>query len=122
MGHVYADVTFTGPKGAETVGQALVDTGATRSMIPADMARCLGLRPAWKQRMLTADGRETEAGIALTRVAIDGRSDVVQVAILAGAKAVLVGVETLEILGLRVDPSARPPRIEATRDFTSGLL
>jgi len=107
MGHIWVDVRV----GSEdclkvTEVRALVDTGATLTIIPRSLAIDLGLRVTGKSRV------ETDAGvIELDRsrayIEIMGRGDIIPVLISDIIDKVLIGVTTLEILELEVDPITR---------------
>jgi clan AA aspartic protease len=107
MRHIWVDVRI----GSEdclkvTEVRALVDTGATLTIIPRSLAIDLGLRVTGKSRV------ETDAGvIELDRsrayIEIMGRGDIIPVLISDIIDKVLIGVTTLEILELEVDPITR---------------
>ena len=63
-------------------------------------------------------GRVVARDIAAAIANILGRTAAILVAIVPGQEVVAVGVEALENLGLRVDPTAKPPRLEPSRPFT----
>src|SRR5262245_33314369 len=115
MGHIVQDVRIAADKN-RTV-QMLVDTGATYSVIPDRLARAIGLRRLRRIGPITlADGRKgrLDAGTALFR--IDDRE--AAATILVGDEPIL-GVETLEVLGLAVDPKRR--RLIPTRGYAARL-
>jgi clan AA aspartic protease len=118
VGHVYIDATFSGPSGSVTVRRALVDTGATLTVIPPKLLEQVGGKPLYRQPVHIAGGKTIEADIASLLVSINGRAGPAHVVVLEGQDVVAIGVETLEVLGLRVDPTAKPPRLEPTRPFT----
>ncbi|AEA12524.1 hypothetical protein TUZN_1043 [Thermoproteus uzoniensis 768-20] len=83
--------------------RALVDTGATLTVLPRSLADALGIKPHSISRVETGAGVVTmERGRAY--VEIMGRGEVVPVLISDVADKVLIGVTTLEILELEVDP------------------
>jgi len=92
---------------AEVEGSA--DTGATLSAIPRSLAEELGIR-AFKRDTVEAgaDLVEVERGVAV--ISIAGRELVTEVWISDIIGRVLIGVTTLEMLGLRVNP--RTGRLE----------
>ncbi|TLZ70970.1 MAG: aspartyl protease [Methanobacteriota archaeon] len=108
MGEVRVPVTFRGPKGAATVEDVLVDTGATHTAVESGLAEALGLVPRWRHPFETANGPR-DFDIALAEVEILGRSMPMSVVI---ADVNLVGMTTLESLGFKVDPVQR--RLEPT--------
>ena len=90
----------------ETVS-ALVDTGATYTMMPRSVLASLGVAPGWRRTFALADGREREFDMAETRARLDGMT--VTTIVLFGEEGVtpLLGAYTLEGLGLAVDPSGQ---------------
>ena len=83
--------------------EALVDTGATLTVIPKQLARELGLEATGRVPVMTAGGR-----IELERtriwIELEGKEDIVSAVISDIIDKVLIGVTTLETLGLQVDP------------------
>ena len=104
MGTFRVAVTVGNPDSdaRETV-DALVDTGATFSVMPASLLLRLGIEPTRTRRLRFANGRveERQTGMALFEVAaIDGEAMVV-----FGPENIhLLGATTLETLLLIVDP------------------
>ena len=88
----------------ETVS-ALVDTGATYTMMPRSVLAGLGINPEWRRTFALADGRERE--MAETRARLNGAT--VTTIVLFGEEGVtpLLGAYTLEGFGLAVDPSVQ---------------
>ena len=82
---------------------ALVDTGATLTVVPRRLADELGLKVTGRVPAMTAGGR---IELERTRVwlELEGREDVVSAVISDAIDRVLIGVTALEILGLQVDP------------------
>jgi aspartyl protease family protein len=105
MGHVVVDLTISNASRselAETV-KALIDTGATSTVIPKHLAESLQLPVIGKRRVRTATGEiELDASYAL--VQIDGKNDVSSILISDTIDRVLIGVVTLENLALTVNP------------------
>lgn len=103
MGHVYQNVVLTGER-SQTV-RMFVDTGATFSVIPPELARQIGVRPAKKLHTVKlADGRTIRMKVGLAFFRINGREAANTVLIGKVAEPTL-GVEALEALGLAVDPT-----------------
>ncbi len=87
--------------------EALVDTGATYTLLPREILERLGVQPEEEWPFVLADGRELACGIAWVRVRIDGRSQpTIAVFGLPGAEP-LLGVFTLEGFRLAADPVNR---------------
>ena len=83
--------------------RALVDTGATHSMIPGSELRRLGIAPVETRISRIADGSRMELQTAWARFAAAGRNAVARVSF--GPEGVyLIGATTLEDMGLAVDP------------------
>ena len=85
----------------------LVDSGAVYSVVPAPVLRRLGIRPRAREEFRLADGSKVvrQKGVALFRYGNRvGGADVV-----FGQKgdSTLLGVLTLEALGLVLDPLRR---------------
>jgi len=106
MGHVTVSVTLTNPydPSKSTVEEGLVDTGATRSVIPERLAEDLALQRIGSARVRTASGEE-ELALSWAFVEIAGKRDVSSLLISAKIDRVLIGVVTLEAMGLAVDPT-----------------
>lgn len=82
---------------------ALIDVGATLTTIPREIALALNLKPSGKFTVETSAGR-LELEHARVWIELKGKSGVVSALISDLTKKVLIGLTTLEILGLRVDP------------------
>lgn len=115
MGHVYQKVRIRGNR--EATVRMLVDTGATFSVIPPTLARAIGIsRPRRSVRL--ADGRQLRLGADIAIVQIDGRE--APATILVGkVDEPILGVQTLEALGLTVDP--RGKRLSPSRPYAVRL-
>ena len=117
MGHIHQMVRVRGTKSATV--RMLVDTGATFSVIPPRLVRALGI-PRLKRSVTVrlADGTalRLRAGVAVFE--IDGRE--APATILVGTvEEPILGVETLEALGLTVDP--RRARLLPSRGYAVRL-
>ena len=84
--------------------EALVDTGALVSVVPATLLERLGIVPHWKQSFTLAKGSRVERRMGIVTAEYDGRANGVPVAFGEPGDASLIGVTTLELLGLEVDP------------------
>lgn len=81
-----------------------VDTGATFTVVPSELWQRLGLTTEFTRRLRTADGRVLERGQGSAYIEIDGQAGVVPVVEGGDSDLPVLGVTTLEILGLAVDP------------------
>jgi clan AA aspartic protease len=92
--------------------EALVDTGATMMVLPADAVSRLGLLPAGYRKVRYADGRTAEvpwvSGVGVT---ILGRQTVTNALVEAAGTTALIGQIPLEELDLLVDPKSRELRV-----------
>ena len=115
MGHVYVDVKISNPnRDKVAVQRMLVDTGATYTCLPYPLAKQLSLPLFAKSKIMLADGREVDASNSLAYVEMNGRADILHVRVLDIIEPI-VGVFTLEALGLAVDPVSGEPN--PTRSF-----
>jgi len=112
MGHVSLDITIRGPRGSRIIKNLLVDTGATYTVLPRQELGSVGAPAYRKARVELGDGRTRMADIYLISVKALHREGPAIAVTFKGAKPV-IGVQTLESLGLRVDPNKR--RLEPTR-------
>jgi aspartyl protease family protein len=91
---------------AVLVDEAVVDTGATTTIIPRAIADQLGLSIFGKRRVVTAAGR-SEVDRANASVVLGGERTVGEIYVSDTVSNVLVGLVTLELLGFAVDPVNR---------------
>jgi len=84
--------------------ELLVDTGATFSLIPKTALKQIGLEPDTKFKLRTADGRSIERDGGTVHIEVEGKGYRVPVIFGEEDDALVLGVTTLEILGLEVDP------------------
>jgi len=105
MGHTWVEVEISDleKKHAERVN-ALVDTGATLTVLPKELADRLGIMPVSEADVQTGAGRiKLKKGEA--RVKIKDKEGPVIVLISEIIDKVLLGVVALESLGFEVDPT-----------------
>ena len=106
FGARYTRVTISNPTAAELAStvEALVDTGATFTVVPRALAQELGLPLTGQRRVRTATG-EVVLDRARAFVQINGQGEINPVLISDSVDRVLIGVITLETLSLTVDPT-----------------
>ncbi len=115
MGHGFADVELEGRRRGRL--RMLVDTGATHTLIPSDVATRLGITPLPRRvKVELANGTRASMRIGAVIVRLMGRE--AGDTVLIGRRGVepILGVEALEALGLMVDPGSkkiRPSRARA---------
>lgn len=106
MGHATVDATIINPlnKTKYRTVLALVDTGATRTVVPASLAQDLEL-PEWGRTRVRMASGEEELPLCWGVVEIAGKSDATSILVSETVDRVLIGVVTLEAMGLMVDPT-----------------
>ncbi len=117
MGHVYVKATVEGEKGRREISDLLVDTGATFTILSPEIIHDIGATPRpRKVRLELGDGRKVEAEEYVLDVEVGDREGSTFALTFRDAKPV-IGVLTLETLGLKVNPvsgkleAARPPGV-----------
>ena len=106
MGHVEVEVGLSNPEtGAKADEKGLVDTGATLTVLPRKLAETLQL-PVKSQSKAMTGGGPVLIDLSDVYVEIFGKTATVRVAISDVVDRLLIGVTTLETLGLTVDPLA----------------
>nr|VFJ73193.1 MAG: Predicted aspartyl protease [Candidatus Kentron sp. FM]VFJ73300.1 MAG: Predicted aspartyl protease [Candidatus Kentron sp. FM]VFK08978.1 MAG: Predicted aspartyl protease [Candidatus Kentron sp. FM] len=107
MGLVYIRGTVSGPTNKQAEVDFLVDSGATYSLLAEDDWKGLDLAPKRIETFTLADGTTMERGVSechLTLPQGDGHTPVI---LGEGDDEPLLGVVTLEILGLVLNPFNR---------------
>ena len=82
---------------------ALVDTGATYTVLPGSLLQKLGVRPQNKRRFELTDGRIIELDVGIAQIRIDGSSYPNLVVFAEEGAEPALGMVTLETFGLAVD-------------------
>ena len=85
----------------------IVDTGAIYTVIPKSVAEGLRLKETDRRKFKIANGDVVEYPISEAYIIINGEGVTSVVAVADEKTPVLLGVTTLELLGLRVDPVTR---------------
>jgi len=118
MGHVYVEARVFARRRA--LARFLVDTGATYSIVPPTLARKIGATsiPA-KFDVSLADGSKRSLRACTMGIELLRRTAPMTALLLPGGEP-LLGVEALEALGLRVNPSKH--RLEPTRGQAALLV
>ncbi len=87
--------------------EALVDTGATHTVIPQETARDLGIESLESVPFQLADDRTVEYEVGEARVRIGDRERTVLVVVGEPGVGPLLGATTLELFNVAVDPVGR---------------
>jgi clan AA aspartic protease len=90
---------------------ALVDTGATMLVLPAEVVEALGLPPRGQRKVRYADDRvETVPWVVGVKVEVRGREAVVSALVGPRGSTALLGQIPLEEMDFTVDPKSRELR------------
>lgn len=104
MGHVYHQVQLYAKRTKKV--RMFVDTGATFSIIPRALARYLGVAlTGIKHRVQLADKRYVKMDATIVGFRVMGR-EVPSTVLIGEVEEPILGAETLEALGLAVDPTS----------------
>jgi predicted aspartyl protease len=113
MGHIFVGARFRG-KDVLEVDRILVDTGASFTVMPLNLAEKYFIETPFEVELKLGDGRIVKAKMFVAEVEIEGRKGPLRIMAFKDAMPV-IGVDTLETLGLRVDPSTG--RVEKTEYY-----
>ena len=113
MGHMYTDIVVRGSKVQKEMKDVLIDTGATYTVLPVEILKEVGAwGPIREMEIKLGNGQKVKAkayGVAIKIKDVEAPSISIT---FEGAKTV-VGVETLESAGLKLDPTTG--KLEFTR-------
>jgi aspartyl protease family protein len=104
--NVEIQVSDAGGEKSRTV-QALVDTGATYTVLPASLLQELGLAPHTKAEFVLGNGQRVEDDIGRAWVQLDGRREFTLVVFGNEDAEPVVGAVTLEEFRLAPDPVSK---------------
>lgn len=102
----YVEGLVTGPRGSQALS-FLVDSGATYTVLPADVWRSIGLTSTRTGRFTLADGTVIERKVSEARIALPEGTAHSPVVLGVDDDEALLGVVTLENLGLILHPFSR---------------
>ncbi|MFQ6095614.1 MAG: retroviral-like aspartic protease family protein [Candidatus Bathyarchaeia archaeon] len=107
-------MSVRGERGEVKLENVLVDTGATYTVLPEKLLWDIGAVkiPPYKAPLELGDGRKVEAKVYAAAIKVGEREGPGVILAFKDSKSVL-GVQALEALGLRVDPTTG--ELEATR-------
>ena len=107
MGITYIDGEVRGPTGKTATVHLLVDSGATYSLLAKDTWQDLGLEPKRTESFGLADGTQVERRVSECHLTIPQGDAHTPVILGETGDEPLLGVITLEILGLVLNPFNR---------------
>jgi clan AA aspartic protease len=110
VGLVFIDAEVQGPKGVRRSLRFLVDSGASYSLLPPKVWRALGLKPTRSMVFTLADGTEIRRRVSECLIRLEGLEGHTPVVLGEDGDEALVGVITLENLGLVLNPFDRTLR------------
>lgn len=106
MGLTYVEATVTGPTDKSQTIELLVDSGAVYFLLPTKVWKALKLKPM----ETLADGTHVDRRLSECKIALNGVGRHSPVILGEPGVDALLGVMTLEILGLVLDPFKRELR------------
>ncbi|MGO8817580.1 MAG: retroviral-like aspartic protease family protein [Terriglobia bacterium] len=107
MGVTHVKGKLTGVAGREAIVEFLVDSGATYTLVPDGVWQELGLTPKRRMSFTLADGTHVERAVSECHLALPEGDGYTPVILGDSGDEPLLGVVTLEILGLVLNPFKR---------------
>lgn len=112
MGITVSKVKIINPQSPQKSDELefIVDSGAVYSVVPADKLEKLGVKPHRKQIFSLADGSKVEREMGDVLYEMEGIKGAAPVVFGKKGDSTILGVFTLEALGLILDPFKRKVR------------
>lgn len=107
MGLTFVDATVTGPNGRSRSLELMVDSGASYSLLPQEVWHDLELEPQETLDFILADGTKIQRDASECKIRLNGKERHTPVILGEAGDEPLLGVITLENLGLILDPFKR---------------
>lgn len=107
MGLTHVDGTVIGPAGQEATVRFLVDSGARYTLLPEKEWHAIGLAPKRSVTFTLADGTQVVRWVSECRLVLPQGDAHTPVILGETGDEALLGVVTLEILGLVLNPFTR---------------
>jgi clan AA aspartic protease len=107
VGIVYIDAEVQGARGKRRPVRFLVDSGASYSVLPLKVWRAIGLKPRRTMTFTLADGTQVSRKVSECLLRFDGQEGHTPVVLGEARDEALLGVVTLENLGLVLNPFDR---------------
>jgi aspartyl protease family protein len=108
--HIEADISNPAKPRQKARLRFLIDTGAAYSVIPARVLRSLGIKPHSRRTFILADGSRVSRRMGDVLFRYDGRQGASPVIFGQRDDSILLGIVSLEALGLIIDPFKRELR------------
>lgn len=113
MGHLHTDMTVRGSKAAVELKNVLIDTGATYTVLPEEILEKVGAwGPMPEIEVTLGNGQSVKAKVYGVAITIEG-VEAPTISITFDGAQTVIGVETLESIGLKLDPTTG--KLEFTR-------
>lgn len=103
----YVEGKVKGPKGRTAAVRLLLDSGATYTVLPCDAWRKLGLKAKRSVEFTLADGTRIERQVSECHISLPQGEGHTPVILGERGDEPLLGVVTLEIMGLVLNPFTR---------------
>jgi clan AA aspartic protease len=112
MGLTYIKVRITNPANPRKSAEItfLVDSGAAYSVVPAGVLRRIGIKPRTKRTFILADGSKVERKMSHALFRLNGNEGASPVIFGEKEDSTVLGMVSLEALGLILDPLKRELR------------
>ena len=107
MGLAYIEADVAGPSGKRKTVKLLVDSGAKYSLLPKAVWKSIGLKPKRRLSFTLADGTTIERAVSEAFIVLPQGEAHTPVILGEANDEALLGVVTLEILGLVLNPFDR---------------
>ena len=107
MGLTYIEGVVTGPNGKQAIVNFLVDSGAKYSLLPHEDWKSIELSPKRTVTFILADGSTIERKVSECHITLPQGEGHTPVILGEPGDEALLGVVTLEILGLVLNPFNR---------------
>lgn len=107
MGITYIEGEVTGSNGKRATVRFLVDSGATYTLLPWEVWQAIGLSPKRSVTFTLADGTTIERKVSECHMALPQGEGHTPVILGEPGDEPLLGIVTLEILGLVLNPFSR---------------
>jgi aspartyl protease family protein len=107
MGITYVEGVVTGPNGKQASARFLVDSGATYTLLSQDVWKALELAPKRRVTFTLADGTTVERSVSECHLRLAEGEGHTPVILGEPGDQALLGMVTLEILGLILHPFKR---------------
>ena len=107
MGITYVKGQVKGPRGKQADVKFLIDSGATYTLLPKAVWKAIGLKPKRKMSFTLADGSTIERQVSEAYLKLPQGEAHTPVILGEESDQALLGVVTLEILGLVLNPFDR---------------